>query len=71
MGCFLTKDMQTPPLRSSHLDIKYAQCAKKNYGRKVSDHVAFEHRGHPKGAFWAPKNLSHFKSEQICRVDWN
>ena len=24
-----TKDMQTPPLRSSHLEIKDAQCAKK------------------------------------------
>ena len=33
VGCFPTTDMQTsPPLTSGHLDIKYAQCAKKNLG---------------------------------------
>ena len=38
-GCFPTKDMHTLSLlRSSHLDIKDAQCAKKNDGRKILYH---------------------------------
>ena len=32
-------DVQTPHLRSDHLDIKDAQCAKKNDGRKISYHI--------------------------------
>ena len=28
-----------PPLISGHLDIKYAQCVKKNDERKISDHI--------------------------------
>ena len=33
--------MQTPhPLRSDHLDIKDAQCAKKHDGREISYHIS-------------------------------
>ena len=39
MGCFPTKDMQTTHLRSGHLDIKDAQCAKYKDGRKISYHI--------------------------------
>ena len=40
MGCFPTTDMQTPSsLTSGHLDMKDAQRAKKNYGRKISYHI--------------------------------
>ena len=39
-GCFPTKDMKTsPPLRSFHLDIKYAQCAENKDKRKISHHI--------------------------------
>ena len=39
--CLPTKDMQTSPplLRTDHLDIKDAKCAKKNDGRKISYHL--------------------------------
>ena len=38
--CFPTTDMQTPsPLRSGHIDINDAQCAKKNDGRKISYYI--------------------------------
>ena len=47
-----------PPLRSSYLDIKDAQCAEKKDGRETS-------------YLWAPKNSIFFKSSQICREDWN
>ena len=56
-GCLLTTDMQTPPLRSGHLDIRDALCAKKNEGLKISYHIisrldaaAFQNRrfGRPK-----------------------
>ena len=40
MGCFSTKDMQTsPPLRSGHLDIKDAQCAKTKEVLKKPYHI--------------------------------
>ena len=41
VGFFPSKDMQTPlsSLKSGHLDIKDAQCAKKNDGRKISNHI--------------------------------
>ena len=38
-GWFPTTDMQTPPLRSSHLNIKNAQCIKNKFGRKISCHT--------------------------------
>ena len=42
VGCFPTKDTQiadASPLRSGHLDIKDAQCAKNKNGRKISYHI--------------------------------
>ena len=42
MGCFPTKNMQTPslsPLRNGHLDIKYAKCAKNKDRPKISYHI--------------------------------
>ena len=51
------------PLRSGHLNIKYAQCSKKNNGRKIPYRVWMPKR--------RPKNSTFFKTSQICRVDWN
>ena len=44
LGCFLTTDLQTPPLPPPHNwpsrhNIKDAQYAKENYGRKISYHI--------------------------------
>ena len=38
-GCLPTKGMQTPLLRSDHLDIKVAQCAENEDGHTISHHV--------------------------------
>ena len=54
-GFFSSTDLQTPLFRSRHLDIKDAQCAKKNNGRKISYYI-ISHLGagvaqtHPNGA---------------------
>ena len=54
-GCFPTNDMQTPlPLRSGHLDIKNAKCAKKYDGRKISYHI-ISRLGVQKECFGHPK----------------
>ena len=45
IGPVKTKDMQTYlPLRIGHLDIKDAQCAKKNDGHKISYHIISRYR---------------------------
>ena len=59
--------MQTPPpLRSGHLDIKDAQCAKKNYARKISYHIIS--RLGAAGVLGA-RNSNFFKSGHIYRVE--
>ena len=58
MGCFPTTDMQTPSsLTSGHLDMKDAQRAKKNYGRKISYHIISRlgAAAVQKGSFGRPK----------------
>ena len=58
VGCFLTKDMQTPPpLRSGHINIRDEQCAKNKDGRKISDHIISRlgAMGVQKGRFGRPK----------------
>ena len=50
-------DMQTPPLRSGHLNIKDALCAIKNDGRKTLYHIISRlvAVGVQKGRFGRPK----------------
>ena len=57
LGCYPTIDMQTPLLRSGHLDTKDAQCAKKNDGRKIPHHIISRlgAAGIQKGRFGRPK----------------
>ena len=58
-GCFPTNDMQTPSplLRSGHLDIKDAKCAKNKYGHEISYHIILHlgAAGVQKGRFGRPK----------------
>ena len=71
-GPVTIKDMQTPlPLGSGHLDVKDAERAKKMMDVKFHILSCRVWAPCPKGAFWAPKNSTSFKSGQICRVDWN
>ena len=63
-GCFPTTDLQTPSLRSGHLDIKDTQYVEINDGRKISYHII-------NAPTWHPKNSNFFKIGQICRVYWN
>ena len=37
----------------------------------IPHHIAFGRCGRSKWAFWASKNKTFFKSDQICKVDWN
>ena len=60
----------SPPFRSIHLDIKYAQCAENKNGRKISYHI-MSHLGVQEGRFGRPKNSNFFISSQTCREDWN
>ena len=66
--------MQTPPSQkwpSSEMRIKDAQCLQKNDGCKKSYLLisCLGTAGVQKGAFWAPKNSTFFKSDQNCKVD--
>ena len=65
-GCFPSKNMQSPPLRSGNLDIKDVQCTKtKDVLKKIISHHI---------ALWAivndPKRVV-MGGSQICREDWN
>ena len=66
-----TNDTQTPPLRRGHLDIKDAQCAENEDGRKISYRV-WAVRATKRDVFGAQKFIFVSKLRgQICRVDWN
>ena len=60
MGCFPSKDMQTPPpppVRSGHLDMKDAHCAETKDVLKKSYHIISRLGAWaPKRCVLAPKN---------------
>ena len=79
MGLFLNygyaepSPLPFPPLRSRCIDIRDAQCAKKNDGRNISYHLILRLCAATvqKGRYRHQKIQLSSKSGQIYRVDWN